>query len=754
MLIWSLLSVVSLVSAQDDMQLTTEIVQQRLDTLMDRGVADESDIAVAYTEVKDLLVEAQSQQREAAGYLQSLTTAPQEEAAIQVRISALNEESIDVSALKALSRAELETRLAVLRGEMADIDNTLNTLDRRLAARESYAASTRARIVQVDTQLESVSEQPPLLALDLVSPPSLAEALQWRDAAAVEALEEERRALDARLASQPARYSTMAVARVEASERLELLSEQVQVLETQIRQTLAAAVDVSTLGISSSDPIFPLVSKLADADNELRQASLQLSDRLARERRYLEEIDRESRAVSERFATARRVVEFAANSDDLGSVLLAFWGEMDQFRQRTAHGDPSRQTAAAVISQVDLEERLKQLANAGEYIDGQLASIGVDAQSITLPERDVLLELVDAYRERIRSQIGTQTEYIDVLTSVGDSRASLNRLIAQYDDFLKGLILWIPAYPNLWQIDRSGLSNELKALSDELRRTRLTPAVSQLLLVILAAVLFARRKRLAQWEQDLAQLTARPRDDAISHTLLALLSVALQCAPFSIVMLALGAALGESVASTVFVYLAWALFVLLLLRSICAPSGVGRVHFEWPEQTLERVYRELGWLARFWLPTAAIAAWIYLSTSGHGDAAITRLFILLLVLTPLVVTACYLVGRERKANQAWLSEPLNQARLVLIAVCLTVALAVLAGHVYSVMVVFSGLVYTAGTLAGLYLLRCLLMRWLTVTRRRLRMQELVEARADNSAGEDSLTEEPTANLVDISEETS
>ncbi|MEM8661908.1 MAG: hypothetical protein AAGF35_13565, partial [Pseudomonadota bacterium] len=188
MLTWCLLFLASSASAQDDMQLTTEIVQQRLDTLMDRGVADESEIAVAYGEVKDLLVEAQSQQRETAGYLQSLTTAPQEEAEIQVRIDALNEEPIDAAALEALSRAELETRLAVLRGEMADVDNTLNTLDRRLAARESYAASTRARLVQVDTQLESVSEQPPLMALDLVSPPSLAEALQWRDTAALDSL--------------------------------------------------------------------------------------------------------------------------------------------------------------------------------------------------------------------------------------------------------------------------------------------------------------------------------------------------------------------------------------------------------------------------------------------------------------------------------------------------------------------------------------------------------------------------------------
>ncbi|MEM8562070.1 MAG: mechanosensitive ion channel domain-containing protein, partial [Pseudomonadota bacterium] len=121
---------------------------------------------------------------------------------------------------------------------------------------------------------------------------------------------------------------------------------------------------------------------------------------------------------------------------------------------------------------------------------------------------------------------------------------------------------------------------------------------------------------------------------------------------------------------------------------------------------------------------------------------------------PLVVNALYLAGRERRASKAWFAKPMNQIRLLLVAVCTTVALAVLTGHVYSVMVVFSALVYTACTGSGLFLLYCLLMRWLTVTRRRLRMQELVEARTDTGDGDDNLTEEPTANLGDLSEETS
>ncbi|MEM8562442.1 MAG: hypothetical protein AAGF57_09430, partial [Pseudomonadota bacterium] len=625
--IWALMMVTNPVTAQEDMQLTTKIVQQRLDALKERGVADDGEIVVAYEEVKDLLVKAQSQQREAAGYLQSLTTAPQEEADIQARIDALEARPIDVGALQTLSRPELETRLAVLRGEMADIDNTLDTLDRRLAARESNAASIRARLSQVDTQLESQAEQPPLLAFDLVSPPTLAEALQWRAVADLMALEEERRALDASLTSQPARYSAMAVARVEASERLDLLSAQVQAIEAQIRQTVVAAVDVSALGIAQSDPAFPLVADLADADKALRLESLELADRVAQERRYLEEIDRASRAVSDRFATARRVVEFAANSDDLGSVLLAFWGEMDQFRQGAAHRDPSQQTAAAVINQIDLEEELKQLANTSQYLDERLLSLGLDVQSISAQTRVALAELVDIYRERIRSQISAETEYIDVLTSVGDSRTALNRLIAQYDDFLKGLILWIPAYPNLWEVDRAGFSAELQALAEEWRRTQFAPATLPLLLIIFAAVLYSRRKQLVTWEQNLTQLTARPRDDAISHTLLALVSIALQCAPLSMLLWALSAATTGSLASTVLMYVAWALFLLRFLREICVSSGVGRVHFGWSQSTVERVYRELGWLTHAWLPFAAITAWVYLSTSGRGEAVITRAFI-------------------------------------------------------------------------------------------------------------------------------
>ena len=90
------------------------------------------------------------------------------------------------------------------------------------------------------------------------------------------------------------------------------------------------------------------------------------------------------------------------------------------------------------------------------------------------------------------------------------------------------------------------------------------------------------------------------------------------------------------------------------------------------------------------------------------------------------------------ANTSWITDISNQVRLLLIAILLTIFVAVSLGHVYSVNVIFYSLVYTVFTAYFLLLIHAVLMRWVTVTRRRLRLAELMEARAEPHSAEDDL----------------
>jgi hypothetical protein len=131
--------------AQDDAALGTELVEQRLATLRDGGSADDSAIVLTYEQVRGQLSQAASLEREAAKYLEAMTTAPQREAEIQARIDALDETRDPDMDLEPLKRADVEARLVLLRGELADANNALDVLKRRLAARETKCITLPVR---------------------------------------------------------------------------------------------------------------------------------------------------------------------------------------------------------------------------------------------------------------------------------------------------------------------------------------------------------------------------------------------------------------------------------------------------------------------------------------------------------------------------------------------------------------------------------------------------------------------------------
>jgi len=741
-----------LATAQSESILSTTLVDQRLDALRESGSASDSEIVTTYEAVKSLLVEAESHQRDAAQYLEAMTTAPQREAEIQARMDARDEEVAVEAGLDDLERSELEARLVVLRTDLGEATNNLDALDRRLAARETDANAIRSRLGEIAALVEAAPDIAP--AADPTAQPSLAEAQQWRDAARYLALGSERRALEARLTSQPVRHSAMGVERAEVALNVDKLSQQVRQLEDHLQAQVADAVDAQSLGIEADDPAFALADDLAAQDAALRSEWITLNENLARARRQIEEIDRQSRALGDQFATARRVVDFAAGSEVLGRVLLAYWGEMDDFRLAAPTGDLSRQAGGAVIRRIQLEDILQELSGAKAYIDRLLQNEGIEPDNVPGASRTALVELVSTYRDRLRATISAESDYIEALSALGAGYEALSRQIRGYEDYLKGLILWIPAYPPLWEIDKEALPHELDALGEQFRSIRFSLQPTFLVCLALFAFLLSQRARLIAYQDTLNGRISRPRDDSMRYTLLALVCVALRALPVPLLVAGIAAALSDELTTRISMTFAIALFVLQSTRLICAPTGVGLVHFGWPESRVEHIHRELGWLIYCLLPVAAITGWIMHATEGIGEAVITRVAMVIVLLIPLILITVTLSRYARGSNSAWLRDRSHQIRLLLIAVLATITLAVLFGHVFSVTVIFNGVVDTAWIGISLLLLYSILMRWVKVIRRRLRLAEIIEARTEQVSPEDSLMEEQTENLVEVSEETS
>lgn len=80
------------VAAQTAGELSTDLVDNRLSALRDAGATDENETVRTYTEARGFLVQAESQTKDAATFIEALTSAPAQEAEIQARLDAFDED--------------------------------------------------------------------------------------------------------------------------------------------------------------------------------------------------------------------------------------------------------------------------------------------------------------------------------------------------------------------------------------------------------------------------------------------------------------------------------------------------------------------------------------------------------------------------------------------------------------------------------------------------------------------------------------
>ncbi len=742
--------------ARTDPQLTAKLIEQRLATLRDEGSAEDSEVVKTYEQARGFLTEAESSQQAATQYLEAMTTAPQRQAEIQSRIDDFETGSKPKPDLSKLDSAELETLLVKVRAELQEANNNIDTLDRQLSARETNAASSRSRLTEIGSLIDELPRV--VLVVDPAAQPSQAEAQRWRNSAQYLALVAERRELDARLNSQAVRYSAMAVVRAEHMLQVERLSQQLRELESYSHASVAGVVDIDALGVASGDPAYTLIERITENDAQLRAESIVVNANLSDAHRLAEEFDQQSRALGERFATARRVVDFASESEVLGRVLLAYWAEIDEYRPTTPTGDISEKAGGTVIRRIELEEILKPLFNATAFINLQLQSEGIDPGTISSDSHKVLLNLVQGYRERLRSTIDAQSDYLETLDKLGKRSLGLNNLIKEYETSLKSLILWIPAFPPLWEVDGRSVSKEFTDLAITTRNTRLSPSFVSLLSFLLFGFLLAKRSQFIGYQDSLNKRISRPRDDAIIYTLLALFYTALRALPVPVLLMAFANVISEEMPKSVLLDSAVSLFVLLFVRFICSREGLGQLHFGWRTTVTKRIYRDLGGLIYYWLPLAALASFIVSANQGIGNAVLARGSMLALLILPLGIIISSLVKETRNTDSHWLSDTSNRVRLIFLVILLIIITAVVLGHVYSVTVIFSSLLATTWIGICVLLAHVILKRWLSVTRRKLRLAELIEAREEKAREgkadtEEIIVDEHCANLGDVSSET-
>jgi len=759
-LLLCLLSFSPLSVAQNATDLTQSVVEQRIASLKKAGAAETDEALVAYEQTRAALNQAQALDRETDTYVSALTTEPLRAAAIQERLDSLDATYDPAIELSGLNQDALAEALTTTRAQRSDYNARLEVLDRRLAARETSANAARTRLIEIDRREDEIPEADAIVIVDANAQPSLSEATQWRNAAELKSLSAERKARQAQLSSQPARYSALSAERAELVGNLQRQAQLTRELETRMADSTQAVVDLSELGLTEEDPAYTIAAAIVEDDQVLKDERTALNNRLNEARRRNEQIATWSRSVEDRYATARRIVDFAGNSDTLGRVLLTYWEEIEDLSQATSNSSVSGEAGGTVINRIDHEEKLARMVSASGYVNDRLQESDISPANVSKATMDKLISLTQAHRDRMRDTIATESEYLQALADLDSGDKALKNQVSDYRDYLEGLVLWIPNHPPLWQLSLDSIPGEIVYITRTLGNTSYSITPQVILIVVIALLLWGLRRRLKAAQETSNRMIAQPRNDSIRHTLKALTTALLRALPIPLVFLAIAASIDPTPTSArtslpvMFEASAFIILMFHVLQIISEPAGIGRVHFGWRATTMDRIHSEFTFLIRWWLPVLIIAVLTIRLTRAAGDEIIGRaslLFALLLI--------SYHIGRHqiielRAAGRIWFKDTLNRIRALLSLIFLAAIVAIVYGQVFSVSMIIWCLVLTLWLVVSLLLIHSVLIRWSRVARRHLRLNELLALRAEAADGEDkSEIEEQVPDLGDISSET-
>jgi len=751
---FALLSIAGATVAQAPSSLTVELVDQRIATLRAGGTPNDNTTLTTYEQARSFLNDAGSYAQEVATYAESLTSAPQREAEIQQR---LDEQDIydPATELTGLTTDQLRAKLAETGAAQRDLQNRRDTLDRRLSARDTNASAIPARLLQIQERLDALPDAG--LTIDPAASPSLAEANLWRGAAETTALETERRAREAELASQPVRFSAMTAERAEAALQLEQRAALVRAIEARLNDAAQAAAAPAALDIPPTDPAYGVGAALAARITELGAALGNVNQRLAGVRAQSDEIARSTRALEERFATARRIVEYGS-SDALGTALLRYRAELEHFVLSDPTERLPRDMGAAIIRNINYEEQFDTLVSASGFVNQQLRDAGLQPESVAAETRAALLGLVPPYRDRLRAAMAAESDYIAALGTLDANYSALTARLDEYQRFLESRILWIPNRPPLWEaVEPGALRTAVQQFATTMGAVRVGLSWSALLAVLAAVTLVVCRQRFIAVQQASNAVVGRANEDSLDHSLRALAAAALRAAPIPILLLGLATAVDANVpegrALRGLIYeAAFIVFTFSLMRIVSEPAGLGRVHFGWRPTTMDRVHAQLTFLNRAWLPVAFLTALITRLAPFAEGATLARPLMVVAMLMLTLYFANEQVREVRQSGRAWFARGGHRVRAVLVLVFLGLTVAVVYGQTFSVRVVTSCLVTSAYVGIFLLLAHALLMRSLRLARWRVRLKELEAGGAAPAVPTEgsAVVQEPVADVGDVS----
>ena len=448
-------------------------------------------------------------------------------------------------------------------------------------------------------------------------------------------------------------------------------------------------------------------------------------------------------------------------------------------KQLTTLPDTRKLIADGVSRQAQMQEidfeRIEQ-EDELQAVAQQLANI---RSTVERQPTDIELRILVDRHESLKLFTTSYSEYFDRLVDLDIKEKELIREVDSYQSFIREQVLWIRSHraPSLEDFDEllgslhevarsKNWTSVLQRFSQDIQSTVWVYVIFSVLVVILLSVQNRFRQSLSEIAKSASKSSCRSfRITVRAMVLTVVLAAAWPSLPTfwawrllqNDVSGAFARAVGEGLRAFAAGY-----FTLNLLRHFCRPTGLGAVHFGWPEACTNQLRRETYWLMCLLLPLLFCKAMLH-SLNLSSTQVLERI----VFVAGLLVMAWY-QGRVLHPNRGIFASWLQQAGrwvyqlrwvafCVIIGLPISLAMMAAAGYYYTAYELSWRLNVTIWIVISLLIARSFLLRLFLIQHRELRLEQARarrQAAIDQAEGQNdetpSLIVEEVVDLKEVS----
>ena len=656
-----------------------------------------------------------------------------------------------------LTSDQISQRLNQVLADAAAHEIRVSELGKLIDAGQTRPATARERLIVIKQALDTL-DQDLQQTTPTGEPPESTQARRWALETQRQALWSEARMLEQELLGQPANETLIKVRHDLAALELRELRARQRALEEALSERRAEQARAEQLASEraqrEAEDKHPLIRDLIRQNAILTGALGESTQRLSGLSEELAQLEAEYKRIEDEYRGAKQRLEVAGLTRALGQVLLDERNQLPDPRQyRNQIRERENRIADATLRQIRYREEERQLSDLNRYLD-ELALTEPAVQAKTV--RPELLEALKQRRNLLRQVIKSEDDYIRQLGELNYAAEQVVRVASGYDAFLAENLLWVRSaaavdletLKNLpaalgWLVSVDGWTEVVLALGERLRHSPLFwlgLAVNLMLLWKNPALRRAIRAR--------AEPLRRVRTDSIHFTLEAIGLTLIAALPAAFLFWLVGQQLMVSSAATAYTralgaglsQVAFGLYCLRFFRILSTNGGVGDRHFRWKDHTLARLRRDFGWFTLYIVPVAFITVALFQYNDPVYTNSLGRLMLIASMLGAAVFFARLLHPGQGAIKHFLLDHPggwfCRLRRLwfpLIVGMPLSLAALAAVGYLYTAGVLFQSLVYQLWVVLGLVVVHQSVVRWLSITRRRIALQAALERQAARRA---------------------